>query len=78
MSKTKELVEIIERKDREIRDIKYSVADVLEMIRRINESNIECKQRKISELCTDTRYELLVDELKEDTSRRQTKLVSSK
>lgn len=69
MSEITELVEIIARKDREIRDIKYSVADVLEMIRKINESNLPCKQRKISELCTDTRYELLVDELKEDTSR---------
>jgi len=72
MSEITELVEIIARKDREIRDIKYSVADVLEMIRKINESSLPCKQRKISELCTDTRYELLVDELKEDTSRRQT------
>lgn len=59
--------EIIDRKDREIKDIKFSLADVLLMIRNLNESNEyhdpSVKKRKISELCTDTRYELLVDEI---------------
>lgn len=62
-----ELEETIRLKDKEIKDIKYSVADVLERIRNLNESNSysdpSLKRRKISELCTDTRYELLVDEL---------------
>lgn len=60
------LKEIIKRRDREILDIKYSVANVLDTIRTINESNQyshpEIVRRKISELCTNTRYELLVDE----------------
>lgn len=65
--KIKELQEIIDRKDREIKDIKFSLADVLLMIRNLNESNEyhdpSVKKRKISELCTDTRYELLIDEI---------------
>lgn len=53
----------------EICDIKKSVADVLSRIRNINESNNysdeSVKRRKISELCTDTMYELLIDEIED-------------
>lgn len=67
------LKEIIEIKDKEIKDIKFSVADVLLQIRMLNESNDynapEVKKKKISELCTNTRYELLVDELYEVKNR---------
>lgn len=65
--KIKQLEETIKLKDKEIKDIKFSVADILLEIRNINESNEyndpSIKRRKISELCTDTRYELLVDEI---------------
>ena len=61
----KKLKDIIKLRDQEILDIKFSVADVLLQIRNINESNNysdeSVKRRKISELCTDTRYELLID-----------------
>lgn len=62
----KRLSSIIERKDIEIQDIKTSLADILQQIRDINESvneiDPEVKRRKISETCTNTIYELLVDE----------------
>lgn len=62
----KRLSSIIERKDIEIQDIKTSLADTLQQIRDINESvneiDPEVKRRKISEMCTNTIYELLVDE----------------
>ena len=65
--KIKQLEETIQRKDKEIKDIKFSLADILLMIRNLNESNDysdpSVKRRKISELCTDTRYELLIDEI---------------
>lgn len=61
----KRLSSIIERKDIEIQDIKTSLADILQQIRDINESvneiDPEVKRRKISEMCTNTIYELLVD-----------------
>jgi hypothetical protein len=65
--KIKQLEETIVAKNKEIKDIKFSVADVLLQIRNLNESNNyadpSVKRRKISELCTDTRYELLIDEI---------------
>lgn len=65
--KIKQLEETIAAKDKEIKDIKFSVSDVLLQIRNLNESNNyadpSVKRRKISELCTDTRYELLIDEI---------------
>ena len=65
--KIKELEEIIERKDKEIKDIKHSVADILLQIRELNECNSygdpSVMKRKISELCTNTRYELYIDEI---------------
>lgn len=65
--KIKQLEETIVAKNKEIKDIKFSVADVLLQIRNLNESNNyadpSVKRRKISELCTDTKYELLIDEI---------------
>ena len=76
------LKEIIERKDKKIKDIKFSVADVLLQIRMINESNQynhpDIIRRKISELCTNARYELLVDELYEVKNRTTTTDQSNK
>lgn len=51
--KIKQLEETIALKDQEIKDIKFSVADILLQIRTINESNNY----------SDTRYELLIDEI---------------
>lgn len=63
----KRLEEVIALRDKEIHDIKYSLADILEEIRNLNEQNDygqpEVKRRKISELCTNTRYEFLIDEI---------------
>lgn len=57
----------IKLKDKEIKDIKYSMADVLDKIRELNECNQysdpSVLRRKISEICVDTRYQLLIDEL---------------
>lgn len=65
--KIKQLEETIKLKDKEIKDIKTSLADILLHIRVLNESNSygdpSIKKRKISEICTDTRYELLIDEI---------------
>lgn len=66
--KIKQLEETVAAKDKEIKDIKFSLADIILLrIRNLNESNdygdSSVKRRKISELCTDTRYELLIDEI---------------
>lgn len=74
--KIKQLEETIRLKDQEIKDIKNSVADILLRIKIINESNSygdpSIKKRKISELCTDTRYELLIDEIDEPYKKEKT------
>lgn len=65
----KRLNKIIALRDKEIFDIKTSLADVFQRIRNMNECNAysapEVKQRRISEICTDTIYELLIDEKEE-------------
>lgn len=77
--KIKQLEETIALKEKEIKDIKFSVADVLLQIRTINESNnysdASVKRRKISELCTDTRYELLIDELEIGYKKKNKKII---
>ena len=79
MLRIKQLEEIIAAKDKEIKDIKFIVSDVLLQIRTINESNnysdSSVKKRKISELCTDTRYELLIDELDDGYKKQKTKII---
>lgn len=75
----KRLEETIKLRDREIKDIKLSVSDVLLKIRNINESNNysdpSLKRRKISELCTDTRYQLLIDEIDSNYEKQKTKII---
>ncbi len=77
--KIKQLEETIQRKDKEIKDIKFSLADILLMIRNLNESNDysdpSVKRRKISELCTDTRYELLIDEIEIGYKKQSAKII---
>lgn len=75
----KQLKETIALKEKEIKDIKFSIADILLTIRNINESNnysdSSVKKREISELCTDTRYELLIDELEDCYKKQKTKII---
>ena len=77
--KIRQLEETIAAKDKEIKDIKFSIADVLLRIRNLNESNDygdqSVKRRKISELCTDTRYELLVDEIDAFYEKEKAKVI---
>ena len=77
--KIKQLEETISLKEKEIKDIKFSVSDVLLQIRNINEANEysdpSVKKRKISELCTDTRYELLIDEIESNNKKQNAKII---
>lgn len=61
----KQLEETINLKDREIADIKDSLANEFQKILTVNESNDysnkEFKKRKISEICRDNVYELRKD-----------------
>ena len=69
MPEIQELQEVIKLRDREIKDIKSSLADVLQLIRDlvqdVNSDNIEVKKRQISELATNTIYDLRRDLLEE-------------
>lgn len=60
-----DLNDIISLKDKEIADIKYSLADVFQRIRdltqEINQDNVDTKKRQISELATNTIYDLRMD-----------------
>ena len=79
LKKIKQLEETISLKEKEIKDIKFSVSDVLLQIRNINEANEysdpSVKKRKISELCTDTRYELLIDEIESNNKKQNAKII---
>lgn len=70
---------IISRKDREIHNVKCSIADVLLQIRNFNESNTysdpSLRRRKISEMCTDARYQLLVDEIDDFYKKESAKII---
>lgn len=78
-SKVQQLEEIIKLRDKEIKDIKFSVSDILLQIRTLNESNDygdpSQRKRKISELCTDTRYELLIDEIEIGYKKQNAKII---
>ena len=64
-----QLEETIRLKDQEIYDVKTSVAEVLEEIHELNEKNEdEVLRKQIAELCTNTRYEFLIDETKNRTT----------
>lgn len=66
--KIAKLEETIMLKDKEIYDVKTSVAEVLEEIHKLNEkTEDEVLRKQIAELCTNTRYELLIDENKNRT-----------
>lgn len=77
--KIKQLEETIALRDKEIKDIKSSVSDILLQIRNINESNnyedLSVKKRKISELCTNTRYQLLIDEIDDFYKKENSKII---
>ena len=64
-----DLEEVIKLRDKEIQDIKSSLADILQAIRdltqEINQDNIDVKKRQISELATDTIYDLRRDLLED-------------
>lgn len=69
----KQLEETIKLKDREIVDIKDSLADEFQKILIVNESNDygnkKSKERKISEICRDKIYELRKDLFIENDSK---------
>lgn len=77
--KIKQLEETIKLRDKEIKDIKHSLADRLQEIRDLNEGN-DCgdptqRKRKISEMCTDTIYELRIDEIDEFYKKEKSKII---
>lgn len=71
-----QLEETIRLKDQKIYDVKTSVAGVLEEIHELNEKNEdEVLRRQIAELCTDTRYELLIDEIDGFYQKEKTQII---
>ena len=66
VQENEKLRETVRLKEKELKDVKFSIAEILQEIIDINESNdysnSDSKKRKISELCEKTRYELLCDE----------------
>ncbi len=66
----KRLKDTILQKEKEVKEIKFSVSDILMQIRNVNESNNysdpSVRKRKISKLCTDTIYQLLIDEIEDN------------
>ena len=66
----KRLNKVIKEKDEEIQNLKLEFSDLLLIIRNLNESNKYGNEsvikRKISELCTDERYNLLIIKNKEE------------
>ena len=71
----KELEESIKQKDKEMLELKLDMANVFNEIRTLNESNDygdpSVKRRKISELCTDARYQLLIEVKNRTTTTNQ-------
>ena len=65
---SKQLEKELEYKKQELEDLKDYVADIFLKIRALNESNScgneDVRRRKISELCTDTAYDLCLDDKK--------------
>ena len=77
--KIKQLEETLQLRDKEIKDIKHSLADKLQEIRDLNESN-NCgdptqRKRKISEMCTDIIYELRIDEIDDFYRKEKAKII---
>lgn len=75
----KKLKELLKQKEKDLFDLQIDFADILLKIRNLNESNNysdeSVKRRKISELCTDVRYELLVR--KKESTASDSKFESS-
>ena len=75
----RQLEETITLKDKEIKDIKNSLADTLQLIRDLNESNNygdpTQRKRRISEICTDTIYELRIDEIDDFYRKEKAKII---
>ena len=65
---TKQLEKKLEHKEKELKELKVYVASTLLRIRELNECNYcgneDVRRRKISELCTDTAYDLCLDDKK--------------
>ena len=77
--KIKQLEETIKLRDKEIKDIKRSLADKLQEIRNYNEGNDlndpEQRKTKISEMCTDIIYELRIDEIDDFYRKEKAKII---
>ena len=69
----KRLKDTILQKEKEVKEIKFSVSDILMQIRNVNESNNysdpSVRKRKISKLCTDTIYQHLIDEIEDNNEK---------
>lgn len=72
-----QLQETIKLKEKEISDVKNSICDVLQNIRNIAQTldayNYETVKRQISEIVTNTQYELTIDEKEELSTTAQSK-----
>lgn len=72
-----QLQETIKLKEKEISDVKNSICDVLQNIRNIAQTldayNYETVKRQISEIVTNTQYELTIDEKEELSTTDQSK-----
>ena len=72
-----QLKETIKLKEKEISDVKNSICDVLQNIRNIAQTldayNYETVKRQISEIVTNTQYELTIDEKEELSTTDQSK-----
>lgn len=70
-----QLKETIRLKEKEILDVKNSICDVLQNIRNIAQTldayNYETVKRQISEIVTNTQYELTIDEKEELSTTNQ-------
>ena len=71
----------LQAKDNEMFELKSNLADILQQIRNLNESN-KCsneseKKQKISELCTDTIYDLLMRKKESTAQDSQSEAVNS-
>lgn len=71
----------LQAKENEMFELKTSLAEILQQIRNLNESN-NCSnesviKRKISELCTDTIYDLLLRKKESTAQDSQSEAVNS-
>ena len=66
--KIAELEEKLKEEKQKYEDLKFKMSEIFTQIKLLNESNacgdLSVRKRKISELCIDARYELLVEKNK--------------